>query len=152
MPDNFGRSLEYSLGVISTLAVITSVQPYFLLGFLCLSVIYFRNALVYSKSARELRRLDSVSKSPLYSIYEEAISGIAVIRAFGASDRFMKLFLERVNTNITFYWYLWSVNRWLSIRFALLSAVVVGLTGYVLVSSNGSSLPSYLFSLVSELC
>ena len=60
-----------------------------------------------------------------------------MIRAFGASDRFMKLFLERVNTNITFYWYLWSVNRWLSIRFALLSAIVVGLTGYVLVSSNG---------------
>lgn len=44
----------------------------------------------------------------------------------------MTLMLERCSTNVTFYWYLWSVNRWLSIRFALLSAVVVALTGYVI--------------------
>jgi ABC-type multidrug transport system fused ATPase/permease subunit len=44
----------------------------------------------------------------------------------------MTLMLERCSTNVTFYWYLWSVNRWLSIRFALLSAVVAALTGYVI--------------------
>lgn len=90
--------------MITTLAVITSIRPVFLVGFGLLSIVYYKNALVYSKSARELRRLDSVSKSPLYSIYEEAITGIAVIRAFGASSRFMRLFRSRCENNITFYW------------------------------------------------
>ena len=121
------------LGVLTTLAVITSVAPFGLLFFAFLLIFYSRFALKFSHSAREFRRLDSISKSPLYSIYEEAISGVAVIRAFGAKERFMQLFLQRCETNVTFFWYLWGVNRWLSVRFALLSAIVVAGTGAVLV-------------------
>jgi len=68
LPDHIGRSLICGLGVLTTLIVIASVTPWFLLGFAFLSVIYFYNARLFAKSARELRRLDSVSKSPLYSI------------------------------------------------------------------------------------
>ncbi|KAK4052550.1 hypothetical protein OIO90_004318 [Microbotryomycetes sp. JL221] len=133
LPDHLGRSLICGLGVMTTLAVVASVAPMFLLGFAFIVVIYLRYARLFAKSARELRRLDSISKSPLYSIYGEAVAGVAVIRAFGASKKFMTLMLERCTTNVTFYWYLWSVNRWLSLRFALLSAIVVALTGYVLI-------------------
>lgn len=34
----------------------------------------------------------------------EAIAGVAVIRAFGSSQRFMSLMLDRCSTNVTFYW------------------------------------------------
>ncbi|KAL8277515.1 hypothetical protein RQP46_010070 [Phenoliferia psychrophenolica] len=136
LPDHWGRSILYGLGVTTTLVVVASVAPSFLIGFAILSIAYFHHAKLFSKTARELRRLDSVSKSPLYSIYGEAIAGVAVIRAFGSSSRFMTLMLDRCSTNVTFYWYLWSVNRWLSIRFALLSAVVVALTGYVLLRAG----------------
>ncbi|KAM0756050.1 P-loop containing nucleoside triphosphate hydrolase protein [Meredithblackwellia eburnea MCA 4105] len=136
LPDHWGRSILYGLGVLTTLTVIASVAPLFLVGFAILSVAYFHHAALYSKTSRELRRLDSVTKSPLYSIYGEAIAGVSVIRAFGSSARFMKLMLTRCSTNVTFYWYLWSVNRWLSIRFALLSAVVLALTGYVLLQAG----------------
>jgi hypothetical protein len=57
--------------VVSALAVITSVNLSY--SALYLSVITFTKCTGCVKS-RELRRLDSVSKSPLYSIYEEAIS------------------------------------------------------------------------------
>lgn len=67
-------------------------------------------ARLFSHSAREFRRLDSVSKSPLFSIYGEAIQGVAVIRAFGSSARFMALMLERASTNVTFFYYLWCVR------------------------------------------
>lgn len=63
----------YSLGVFTTLTVVASVAPSFLLGFGLLSIVYYHYAKLFSKSARELRRLDSVSKSPLYSIYGEAV-------------------------------------------------------------------------------
>lgn len=43
--------------------------------------------------------LDSVTRSPLYSIYGEAIAGVAVIRAFGASTKFLREMLRRVDTN-----------------------------------------------------
>ncbi|BGP39463.1 hypothetical protein JCM10449v2_003413 [Rhodotorula kratochvilovae] len=136
LPDNFGRSLMYGLGVVTTLAVIASTAPEFLIGFGLLSIAYFHHARLFSHSAREFRRLDSVSKSPLFSIYGEAIQGVAVIRAFGSSARFMALMLERASTNVTYFWMLWGTNRWLSMRFSLLSAVVVALTGYVLIAAG----------------
>ncbi|GAA5926134.1 hypothetical protein JCM3775_005214 [Rhodotorula graminis] len=136
LPDNFGRSLMYGLGVLTTLAVISSTSPAFLLMFAVIAVAYFHYARLFSHSAREFRRLDSVSKSPLFSIYGEAIQGVAVIRAFGSSARFMALMLERATTNVSFYAYLWGTNRWLSMRFSLLSAIVVALTGYVLIAAG----------------
>ncbi|GAA5841427.1 hypothetical protein JCM3766R1_004081 [Sporobolomyces carnicolor] len=137
LPDNFGRSLMYGLGVLTTLVVVSSAAPAFLLGFLLLSLAYYRDARLFSTSAREFRRLDSISKSPLFSIYGEAISGVAVIRSFGASARFLSLMLEKASTNVTYYWFLWGTNRWLSVRFSLLSALVVALTAYVLIRADG---------------
>ncbi|GAA5957081.1 hypothetical protein JCM21900_000787 [Sporobolomyces salmonicolor] len=136
LPDNFGRSLMYFLGVLTTLAVIASAAPAFLIGFALLSIAYYHHARLFSHSAREFRRLDSISKSPLFSIYGEAVAGVAIIRSYGASARFMALMLEKVSTSVTFYWYTWGVNRWLSMRFSLLSACVVSLTGYVLITAG----------------
>lgn len=95
----------YGLGIVTTLSVIASVSPAFLIGFFVLSLAYVHDALLFSKTAREMRRLDSVSKSPLFSVYGEAVAGVSVIRAFGASQRFMALMLERCATNVTYYWF-----------------------------------------------
>lgn len=64
------------------------------------------------------------------------ISGAAVIRAFGGSSRALAILLQKIDTNIAFFFYLWSVNRWLSMRFALLSGATVGLTGFVLLATR----------------
>ena len=42
--------------------------------------------------------LDSVSRSPLYSIYGETIAGVTVIRAFGASTKFLRDMLRCADT------------------------------------------------------
>jgi ABC-type multidrug transport system fused ATPase/permease subunit len=62
---------------------------------------------------------------------------VTIIRAFGASARFMVLQIQRVDKNITFYYYLWAANRWLSVRFSLLSAFLVGGTGLVMLLLSG---------------
>ncbi|KAL9710249.1 hypothetical protein Ac2012v2_006545 [Leucoagaricus gongylophorus] len=78
-----------------------------------------------------MRRLDSVTRSPLYSIYGETISGVPIIRAFGASSKFLRDMLRCVDTNSNPYYWMWGVNRWLSVRFNLVSAAIVGATGLV---------------------
>ena len=111
--------------------------------------------------------LDSVSRSPLYSIYGETIAGVTIIRAFGASSKFLRDMLRCVDTvchffpytyqficsitgqNTNPYYWMWAcmyttkyleyfvdspsfvVNRWLEVRFNLLSAAVVGVTALV---------------------
>src|ERR1700753_412351 len=84
-----------------------------------------------------MRRLDSGTRSPLYTIYGESISGAGVLRAFGAGSKFLREMQQHVDTNTNPYYWMWGVNRWLSARFNLLSSAVVGVTA-VVVLANGS--------------
>ena len=49
-------------------------------------VVYYQAGSIYGQTSRDMRRLDSVTRSPLYSLFGETVSGVAVIRAFGASE------------------------------------------------------------------
>jgi ABC-type multidrug transport system fused ATPase/permease subunit len=137
LPDDLGRSLMYFLGVCTTIISITTIAPSFLLGFAFLSVGYWYYGNRYSRAARELRRLDSTSKTPIFSLYSETVSGVVTIRAFGATSAFMSSMLQKVDNNLIYFFDLWAANRWLSARFQMLSAFAVALTGFVLLKSPG---------------
>ncbi|KAI0312306.1 multidrug resistance-associated ABC transporter [Amylostereum chailletii] len=136
LADNFGRSIMYGLSAAMTLVTITYVGgPPFLISALALGSLYYKAAKVYGQTSRDMRRLDSVTRSPLYSIYGETISGVTILRAFGASSKFLRDMLRCVDTNTNPYYWMWGVNRWLSIRFNMYSAGLVGVTGVVAVMS-----------------
>lgn len=84
-----------------------------------------------------MRRLDSVTRSPLYSLFGETVSGVAVYRAFGASTIALKHMIQLADTNILAFAWTWTVNRWLSARFNLLSAVLVGITAVIVLLAPG---------------
>lgn len=127
LSDNLGRSMMYLLSGFTTFCTLIYVGgwPFFVVT-IVLAVMYGRVAGVYSQTSRDMRRLDSVTRSPLYSIYGETIAGVTVLRAFGASSKFLRDMMRCVDTNTNPYYWMWGVNRWLSIRFNLLSNVVIG--------------------------
>lgn len=43
-------------------------------------------------------RVDSTTRSPLYTIYGESITGVSVLRAFGASTKFLVEMHRHVDT------------------------------------------------------
>lgn len=44
----------------------------------------------YVATSRQLKRLESVSRSPIYTHFNETLLGTSVIRAFGEQERFMR--------------------------------------------------------------
>ena len=49
--------------------------------------------------SRELKRLSSVTLSPVYAHFSESLAGLSTIRALRASDRFIAENEARVNVN-----------------------------------------------------
>lgn len=47
----------------------------------------------YRQTSRELKRISSVTLSPVYSHFSESILGLSTIRAFRASYRYLLLYL-----------------------------------------------------------
>ncbi|KAF8879657.1 ATP-binding cassette transporter [Gymnopilus junonius] len=148
LSDNFGRSIIYGLSATTTLVTVSYVGGIpFILAAIILGFIYWNIAKIYGQTSRDMRRLDSVTRSPLYSIYGETISGVTIIRAFGASSKFLRDMLRCVDTNANPYYWMWGVNRWLSVRFNLLSAGIVGSTALVCLITPGISAAMAGFAL-----
>lgn len=68
---------------------------------------YFRGTSV------QLKRLEAVSRSPVYAHFSESLGGMATIRAFVAQDRMSRENLNKLDQNIRIYIMMMSSNRYL---------------------------------------
>ncbi|CAJ0747688.1 10084_t:CDS:10 [Entrophospora sp. SA101] len=87
-------------------------------------------------ASRDLKRMDSVIRSPLYTHFTETIIGITTIRAFGVTKQFMEEMLFRIDNNNRPFFYVWLINRWLSIRFNIGGAFFIFLVGLFIIISK----------------
>jgi ABC-type multidrug transport system fused ATPase/permease subunit len=96
----FDQTMFYFLNVVVTLSSITWVGGWrFMIAALLLAGLYKRAASLYSPLSRDLRRLDSLNRSPLYATFSEAIAGIQTIRAYGTSGTMMEKMTKIVSNS-----------------------------------------------------
>ncbi|WVF68276.1 hypothetical protein IAT40_003041 [Kwoniella sp. CBS 6097] len=153
--DNLVRSFAYALNVIVTFVSITYVGglPFIFAGGVIL-IVYYQAGSIYGQTSRDMRRLDSVTRSPLYSLFGETVSGVAVLRAFGASTISLKQMMRLADTNLLAFAWSWTVNRWLSARFNLLSALMVGFTAVAVLIAPGvdAAMAGFALSFAGTIC
>eukprot|EP00899_Mesostigma_viride_P024421 jgi/Mesvir1/5163/Mv15301-RA.2 len=125
LPFSWNSLLNMLFQVLSTIVSIAVVTPYFLPIFFPLCILYAILQNIYRRSARELKRLESLSKSPMYQQFTETLSGLSTIRAYRQEDRFIKMSDSIVDTNNISFFMLKGADRWLSIRLELLGVCVV---------------------------
>lgn len=118
-----------------TLAVISTSTPAFILLILPLAGVYLYIQRYYLRTSRELKRLDSVSRSPIYAHFQESLAGISTIRAFRQQQRFSKENEWRVDANLAAYFPSISANRWLAVRLEFLGSVIIfAAAGFAIIS------------------
>lgn len=116
----------YTHGNKNTQAVIVSAMAPLILGILPVLLASAYVGWAYQRSAQELKRLDSVTRSPIYSHFAESVAGLATIRAYRRRAAFVAESGRRVDANDRAYHHLWSANRWLALRLQLLGSAVTG--------------------------
>ncbi|GJJ74847.1 ATP-binding cassette, subfamily C (CFTR/MRP), member 1 [Entomortierella parvispora] len=124
-PWNFINVFICGTSVLGTIVVIATTTPVFLAVVPPLVVIYVIVQAYYIRSSRALKRIDSVSKSPIYQHFSETLAGVTTIRALDANDRFIADNAAKADVAANAY-FSWVVsNRWLQIRLESLGAIVV---------------------------
>uniref|UniRef100_A0A8D0UJG5 Multidrug resistance-associated protein 1 n=2 Tax=Sus scrofa TaxID=9823 RepID=A0A8D0UJG5_PIG len=90
-----------------------------------LGLIYFFVQRFYVASSRQLKRLESVSRSPVYSHFNETLLGVSVIRAFEEQERFIRQSDLKVDENQKAYYPSIVANRWLAVRLEFVGNCIV---------------------------
>ncbi|KAL9039677.1 MAG: hypothetical protein Q9214_004780, partial [Letrouitia sp. 1 TL-2023] len=116
--------LSCVFSVIIIVILISAITPAFLIAGLFIAAIYIAVGAFYLRSSVDLKRLESIQRSPLYQQFGETLSGIITIRAYGHERRFTQDNLRRIDTHNRPFIYLWATNRWLAFRVDILGALV----------------------------
>lgn len=86
----------------------------------------------YLSGAREVKRLESNAKSPIFEQFGSVLAGIGTIRAFDKTDVYIERMFAKIDTHARAFWFLWLCQRWLELRsnaigaaFSILVAAII---------------------------
>ncbi|XP_053766774.1 ATP-binding cassette sub-family C member 3 isoform X2 [Desmodus rotundus] len=110
---------------ISTLVIIVVSTPLFTVVILPLAAFYIFVQRFYVATSRQLKRLESVSRSPIYSHFSETVTGSSVIRAYGRIEDFEAISDAKVDNNLRKAYPNYFSNRWLGVGVEFVGNCVV---------------------------
>ena len=139
LPGVFSSLLSCLFSVMSTLIVIIIASPLFIVVLIFLSIYYVYEGCYYIKSSREIKRLDSISRSPIYANFGETLDGTSVIRAYQAEKQFIQKNYDLLDRNQRAYFIISSSNCWLGIRLEFAGTIIIGATALLSVIQKPSA-------------
>jgi len=149
--DDFLNCLSEVIGI---LFIICYSSAYFLVAILPISIFYLVLQKLYISSSRQIRRLDMISSSPIFSHFTETVTGATSIRAFNATERFTEESINLVSRNNQCCWASLNSNRWLGVRLENIGNLIILASSTIAVASRGYMSPgmaglSISYSLMS---
>ncbi|EMC99860.1 hypothetical protein BAUCODRAFT_63331 [Baudoinia panamericana UAMH 10762] len=112
-----------SLSWVTSVVIIASVTPAFLVFSAALTAAFILIFNRFLPTSQSLRRLETVSLTPLMSNFGALLNGLATVRAFCAQSRFQEKVFDVVDTFQKMDHFYWSLQAWLMYRFDALSAL-----------------------------
>ena len=111
--------------ILGTFVVVTGVTPWFLVPVVPIGICYVFLQRYFTKTRRQVTRLQAIAKSPIFSHFSETINGVATIRAFNQQNRFFEESDAKVSKHLVCNYICDMTNRWLSIRVEVLGNIIV---------------------------
>uniref|UniRef100_A0A8C8LYS9 ATP-binding cassette sub-family B member 6 n=1 Tax=Oncorhynchus tshawytscha TaxID=74940 RepID=A0A8C8LYS9_ONCTS len=112
-------------GLLGMLVVMSYGLPWFLVALLPLGLLYHLTQRFYRHTSRDLKRLCSLTLSPVYSHFSETLSGLGTIRASSSASRFEEENERRLEQNQRCLFLSNAAMQWLDIRLQMIGVVVV---------------------------
>ncbi|XP_021717121.1 ABC transporter C family member 13-like isoform X2 [Chenopodium quinoa] len=141
LPFIFNILLANFVGLLGVAIVLSYVQIILLLLLLPFWYIYKKLQFYYRSTSRELRRLDSVSRSPIYASFTETLDGSSTIRAFKSEEFFFSKFTSYVEMYQRTSYTEITASLWLSLRLQLLAAFLISFIAIMAIIGSFDKFP-----------
>ncbi|CAF3495114.1 unnamed protein product, partial [Rotaria sp. Silwood1] len=121
LPNAFSQALTTLITVIATLIILTYGSWFAIIEFIPLAFLFIYIQRIYISSSRQLRRLDSVTRSLIFANFSETIQGLSSIRAYHAQQRFIDLSDKYMDRNQSCNLASSVSNRWLGFHLEMIA-------------------------------
>uniref|UniRef100_A0A665TN30 ABC-type glutathione-S-conjugate transporter n=1 Tax=Echeneis naucrates TaxID=173247 RepID=A0A665TN30_ECHNA len=125
VPEGLKMMLSYVFKLMEVCIIVLMATPFAAVIILPLAFLYAFVQSFYVATSCQLRRLEAVSRSPIYTHFNETVQGASVIRAFGEQSRFILQANKRVDFNQTSYFPRFVATRWLAVNLEFVGNGVV---------------------------
>ncbi|KAK3603062.1 hypothetical protein CHS0354_015755 [Potamilus streckersoni] len=112
-------------GILGTIVITCIGLPWFSILLIPLALAYYKIQQYYRHTSREIKRISSVTLSPVYAHFSETVSGLAVIRAFREQERFKAENLAKLDDNQRAQFAARAASSWLGFRLQMLGVAMV---------------------------
>ncbi|KAK7205781.1 P-loop containing nucleoside triphosphate hydrolase protein [Myxozyma melibiosi] len=128
----FGTMLNFA-EIVTIFAVVMMILPQFGVVAMVIIVAMYQISVIYTKTSLQLRRMLSVSMSPIFQHFGETIGGLSTIRAYGHEARFAFQNMSTLDRSLRPFTLVWASNRWMTFTCQSIGNVVSILTGFFLI-------------------
>ena len=151
---SFDSAVHCALQIIVSIALILGLMPLMIFVIVPVMGLYYILQRDYRRPAREVKRFDSVARSPRYAHFKESLQGLVVIRSFNKAPWFTQNFYDKLAHSQKMFHAHYMINRWFSSRIpvvggmiSMATAVGVTLTAYAGLMDAGTAGLVTLYSL-----
>ena len=124
--------------IAGTIFAICYASPVFIAIIVPLTVLYWFVQQLYVATSRQLKRLESNSRSPIISLFAEILAGVSTIRGYNLQEKFVLENQKNVDYNQSCILPSLAASRWLSIRLEMLGNVIIFFAALLVVVGRGS--------------
>ncbi|GAO49019.1 hypothetical protein SAICODRAFT_7613 [Saitoella complicata NRRL Y-17804] len=151
LTDSYRMFFQTAGGILATFVLIIVYFYWFPIALVPLMSGFWLAALFYRSSAREIKRLDAVTRSHVYSHFGETLTGIPMVRAYGEQARFKRVNEQSIDTMNRAYLITITNQRWLGIRLDMVANLLIFVVAILSVSSGLNVSPAIVGLLLSYI-
>ncbi|XP_076736108.1 ATP-binding cassette sub-family C member 4-like isoform X1 [Maylandia zebra] len=130
MPVTFADFVQIFLQILGVIAVAASVIPWILIPVVPLLLIFLYLRRYFLRTSRNVKRLESTTRSPVFSHLSSSLQGLWTIRAFGEEKRFQKVFDAHQDLHSEAWFLFLTTSRWFAVRLDGICSIFVTITTF----------------------
>ncbi|KKK21636.1 hypothetical protein ARAM_005251 [Aspergillus rambellii] len=149
---DLGFVINKFLEVIGIMIAGMLASPRLILFAVILLALCLQLSLTYLAGAREVKRLESTAKSPVFELFDSSLVGLITIRAFTKADTYLDIMYQKIDRHAGAWWNLLLFNRWLGFRMGVVGALFSTITAVLVVYLPGitASLAGFALSFALQ--
>ncbi|EQC30630.1 hypothetical protein SDRG_11685 [Saprolegnia diclina VS20] len=130
--------LQFVFQILAVLLVCGATTPYVIILYPVMLVAFYKVLQYFNPTASALKRLESVTRSPLVTSISETLHGLSTIRAFNLAPTFLTTHRRKLDHHMQFFSTFYMARAWFQMRLDWLSAAIIVVVAFLCIGLQTS--------------